>query len=102
MIKHCVLLRFKPNTPPETIDRIFRELAGLKGKITGLLGFEGGAYSSSEGLNHGFTHGFVMTFDTEENRDRYLPHPDHDAVKKLIFPNLDGGTDAVIAFDFAA
>lgn len=100
MVKHCVLFRFKPDTSPEAINTIFRELANLKGKIPGLLDFCGGPYSSPEGLNKGYTHGFIMTFDTEENRDIYLDHPDHIVVKDLILPHLDGGLDGVVAFDF--
>ena len=30
-----------------------------------------------EGKTHGFTHCFCLTFDTEADRDAYLPHPAH-------------------------
>ncbi len=100
-IKHVVLLKFKPSTSQEKIDGIFIALAGLKDKIPGILDFSGGAYSSDEGLNKGFTHGFLMTFEDAAARDDYLPHPDHEVVKKMILPELDGGLDGVIAFDWA-
>jgi len=99
-IKHAVLLKFKPTTSQPKIDEIFAALKGLGDKIPGLLDFSGGAYSSGEGLNKGFTHGFVMTFTDAASRDGYLPHPDHEVVKQMIFPELDGGLDGVVAFDW--
>ena len=99
-IKHVVLMRFRASTSEPKIRQIFAALAGLGPKIPGLLDFSGGRYSSGEGLNKGFTHGFVMTFADAASRDAYLPHPEHEKVKQLIFPELDGGLDGVVAFDW--
>lgn len=95
-IKHMVILKFKPDVPQATIDDLFRQLAGLQDQIAGILDFSGGPYSSEEGLNGGYTHGFCMTFTDAAARDAYLPHPDHEVVKGNIIPNIDG----VIAFDY--
>jgi stress responsive alpha/beta barrel protein len=96
MIKHMVLLRAKPEATQEQISPAFRELAGLKDLIPGLMDFAGGPYSSPEGLNAGYTHGFVMTFESAASRDVYLPHPEHERVKAIVRPLVD----SVIAFDF--
>ena len=101
MIKHIVLLKIKAGTSADTLDRIERELAGLKDKISGILSFDWGPYSSDEGLNKGFTHGFVMDFESAAARDAYLPHPEHEKVKALVLENINGLED-VIAFDFEA
>ena len=100
MITHCVLFKIRADVPQEQIDAVFAELAGLKDKIPGILSFEGGPYSSPEGLNKGFTHGFVMTFPDAASRDGYLPHPEHEVVKGHVLEVLDGGLDGVVAFDF--
>ncbi len=99
-VKHVVLLKFKSTTTPQKVREMFAALDGLRGKIPGLLDFSGGPYSSGEGLNKGFTHGFVMTFADAQSRDTYLPHPEHEKVKQIIFPELDGGLDGVVAFDW--
>lgn len=99
-VKHVVLLRLKAGLQPAKVQEIFTALAGLQKKIPGILDFCWGPYSSHEGLNKGFTHGFIMTFASEAARDTYLPHPDHEVVKALILPELDGGLDGVVAFDF--
>ncbi len=96
MIKHMVLLEMKAGAGAEQIQRAFRELEGLKELIPGLMDFAGGPYSSPEGLNAGYTHGFVMTFENAASRDVYLPHPEHERVKSIVRPLVD----SVIAFDF--
>lgn len=102
MITHVVLLRLRANLSTKDVDRVFAELARLLDKIPGLSSFAGGPYSSPEGLNRGYTHGFVMTFRDERSRDGYLSHPEHEKVKEMVLGALDGGTDGVIAFDFAS
>jgi hypothetical protein len=57
---------------------------------------EHGPYESAEGLNDGFTHGFIMSFDTAANRDAYLPHPEHERVRDIVVPCLE----RVVVFDF--
>ena len=99
-VKHVVLLRFKADVPAPKIDGIFSKLEGLKEEIPGLIDFSGGAYSSLEGMNKGFTHGFVMTFSDEASRDAYLPHPEHEKVKIDIVAALEGGIEGVVAFDW--
>ena len=95
-VKHVVLLKFKSGTTAQQIGGFYSSLAGLKKDIAGLKDFVGGPYSSPEGLNQGYTHGFVMTFADAASRDVYLPHPAHEAVKGQIVPHVD----AIVAFDF--
>ena len=95
-VQHMVLLKFKTGVPQKTIDTIFSELEELQDLIPGITYFAGGPYSSHENRNEGYTHGFLMTFDSVAARDTYLPHPEHVRVKDTIIPNIDG----VIAFDF--
>jgi len=97
-ICHMVLLKFKPDVPASRIDELFAQLAELQSLIPGIRRFTGGPYSSPEGLNKGFTHGFLMEFDGAASRDVYLPHPEHERVKGAIIPCIDD----VVAFDFEA
>jgi hypothetical protein len=99
-VKHAVVLRLKQETTSGKVREILQALDGLREKVPGLLNFSGGSYSSPEGLNQGFTHGFVMTFADEASRNGYLTHPDHEAVKLLILPWLEGGLAGVVAFDW--
>jgi hypothetical protein len=95
-IQHMVLLKIKPEVTPEKITDLFNQLAELQQLIPGITYFSGGPYSSSEGLNQGYTHGFLMTFEGIDARDIYLPHPEHERVKAALLQCIDGA----IAFDF--
>ena len=97
MIRHFGVFQFHPHIGQQQIDTCFGALASMVGQIDGLLGFEHGPYQSDEGLNDGFTHGFIMTFDSAASRDAYLLHPVHEAVKDIVVPCLA----RVIVFDFA-
>jgi hypothetical protein len=99
-VKHVVVFKLKESTPSEVVREIYHELSSLRDVIPGLLDFTGGRHSSHEGLDQGFTHGFVMTFADVASRDGYLPHPEHQRVKQMIIEHLDGGLDAVVAVDW--
>jgi hypothetical protein len=98
IVQHMVLIRFKPETASAAIDAAFAQLRDLQTRIPGITYFAGGPYNSSEGLNAGYTHGFLMTFSDPAARDAYLSHPEHERVKQAVLPLVD----AVIAFDFDA
>jgi hypothetical protein len=100
MVTHVVLFRFRSNLPPGSVEAVFEELRGFRQAISGITGFQGGAYISPEGLGKGFTHAFTMTFADTTARDAYLPHPLHQAVVAKLLPMLEGGVDGVVAFDF--
>jgi len=95
-VKHFGMFQFKPDVTPEGIDRCFCELVGMVGKVPGLIDVHYGPYDSAEGLNDGFTHGFIMTFESPAARDAYLPHPEHERVKAIVVPCLA----RVTVFDF--
>src|SRR5687768_18495421 len=96
-VHHMVLLRFKPSMTEEKIRTLWTDLDALRKVIPGIVYFRGGPYSSPEGLNQGFTHGFLMTFTDTPSRDNYLTHPEHEKLKQGVLPFVDN----VVAFDFA-
>lgn len=95
-IQHMVLFKIKPEVTTAKITQLFKLLAELQQLIPGITYFAGGSYSSPEGLNQGYTHGFLMTFESVEARDTYLPHPEHERVKAVLSTCID----SALAFDF--
>lgn len=88
-LRHVVLLKFKENTSQEDIAKVEEAFIALPSKIPEIKGFEWGINNSPESLNKGFTHSFLLTFDAEEGRAIYLPHPSHKAFVKILKPVLD-------------
>lgn len=95
-IQHMALFKFKPEVTAEKITQLFRLLAELQQLIPGITYFASGSYSSPEGLNQGYTHGFLMTFESVVARDAYLPHPEHERVKAELSMCIDN----LLVFDF--
>ncbi len=96
MTRHYGMFQFKEGVLDSQINECFETMQAMVGKIPGLLNMEHGSYDSTEGLNDGYTHGFIMSFDSPESREAYLPHPIHEEVKALVVPLLE----RVVVFDF--
>lgn len=95
-IQHIVLFKLKPEVTTEKVTQLFELIAELQQLIPGITYFAGGADSSPEGLNQGYTHGFIMNFESVDARDIYLTHPEHERVKTALLATIDG----VLVFDF--
>lgn len=88
VLRHVVLLKFKEGTSSAQIEEIQQAFAALQGKIPQIQSYEWGLNNSPENLNKDFTHCFLLTFKSEEDRAVYLPHPDHQAFGALAGPHI--------------
>ncbi|OMH29518.1 Dabb family protein [Motiliproteus sp. MSK22-1] len=100
MISHMVLLKCRNDVPEQQLTAMFDALAALVNKIPGLESYCGGENNSPEGIARGYTHAFYMQFADAQSRDNYLPHPDHEVVKKLIAAVLEDCNEPVLVIDF--
>lgn len=96
LLRHIVLFKFKEEASSTSIDSAIQAFTDLPAKIENIRDFEWGVNNSPENLNKGFTHGFLITFHSEEDRSTYLPHPDHKAFGEILGPVLDD----VLVFDY--
>ncbi len=83
-VKHVVVFKYKASATPAQINEVTEAFKALKGKIPGILSFEYGTNNSPEGLNKGFTHVYLLTFESEAARNAYLPHPEHKKFGELL------------------
>ena len=88
-LQHAVFFQFKADADPAKIKEVEDAFAALPGKIDAIKAFEWGQNNSPEKHDDGFTHAFLVTFDSKKGRETYLPHPDHEAFVKLIGPVLE-------------
>ncbi|MEY8021249.1 Dabb family protein [Muriicola sp. SD30] len=89
VLRHVVLFKYKAGTTAKNIKKVQQSFVELKTKIPQIVSLEWGVNNSPEGLDKGFTHCFFLTFRSEEDRDVYLPHPDHKAFGEVIGPFLE-------------
>lgn len=92
ILRHVVMFEFNEKATPEIVAEIEQEFAALADKISEIHSFEWGINNSPEGLNNGLTHCFVVSFLSEEDRAKYLPHPDHQKFVALIGPYVESVT----------
>lgn len=85
---HVVSFKFKETASKDQIKQVEEAFRDLKKRIKEIQGYEWGTNVSPEKHDKGFTHGFILTFKTEKDRDAYLVHPDHKAFGKLVGPVL--------------
>lgn len=88
-LKHFVFFKFKKDAAATEVEKIEEGFAALPGKIEAIKAFEWGRNNSPERHDNGFTHAFLVTFDSEEGRAAYLPHPEHEAFVKQLKPILE-------------
>ena len=92
LLRHVVLFKFNDQATEEIVGQIEQDFASLADKIPAIHSFEWGTNNSPEGLSKGLTHCFLVSFASEEDRQAYLPHPDHQAFVKFIGPYVEDVT----------
>ncbi len=87
-LRHVVSFKFKESATPEQIKEVEKAFCALKTQIPQIASLEWGTNCSPEKHAKGFTHCFVLTFNSDADRDAYLPHPAHKAFGKALGPVL--------------
>ena len=76
-VRHVVVFKYKADATEAQIQKVTDAFRALQHEIPGIVAFEHGVNNSPEGLNQGFTHVYLLTFEDAAARDAYLPHPAH-------------------------
>ncbi|MDO9374782.1 MAG: Dabb family protein [Bacteroidota bacterium] len=89
MLRHVVLFKFKESSSAADVKKVEDAFRELPSKVKEVKGFEWGKNNSPENLNQEFTHCFFVSFESEKDREVYLPHPAHKAFVEVLKPHLD-------------
>lgn len=96
MIRHIILIKFKSTAKINEINALKASFESMPLKVEGVHSVEWGVNDSPEGKNKDYTHVVLMNFVDDIGRNNYLPHPEHDELKKLFGPILDD----LVVFDY--
>jgi len=100
MIRHCVFIRFKPETSQARIDELFAEIDALKHHMDGVLAIHvGDNVSPEEGMDKGYSNGFIVDFDNARSRDVYLEDAEHKAVGARLTEAAVNGVEGILVYD---
>ena len=89
VLRHVVFFGFKSTSTKKDIDDVVAAFRALPSKIKAIRRFQWGEKINRSGLADGLTHCFLLTFEDEDGRAAYLPHPDHKAFGAALGPHLD-------------
>ena len=98
MIRHIVLIKFRPELEAAQIEERLQSVVALKDKIGGILSVTAGENNSPENLEKGFRHGFVVDFADGAARDAYLPHPEHAKDGQSLVEAAEAGPESISLF----
>ena len=98
LLRHVVAFKFKETATADQIKAIEDGFRALKTKIPHVVSIEWGTNVSPEKFAKGFTHGFIVTFNSDKDRDAYLVHPEHKKFVDFALPSIDD----VFVIDFWA
>lgn len=99
MIRHIVLVRFRPEVTEAEIADIFAELHRIEGKVPGLGAILSGRSESPEQIERGYLHGFTADFADWAALAAYQDHPDHKRLGARLVAGARGGKDGILVFD---
>ncbi|MFD0916558.1 Dabb family protein [Pseudahrensia aquimaris] len=99
MIRHIVLIKFKPDTDEAKIAEIFASLSALTDRLPGAQNFTGGRSQSPEQIERGYMHGFVIDFESWADLEAYAQHPDHRTLGTQLTENAVGARDGILVVD---
>jgi len=82
MIDHLVFLAVRADASPEDVEDLISSIRGLKHTVPGVVDLSVGENFSER--SGGYTHGLFVRFESHEDLQEYLKHPDHlSVVEKL-------------------
>jgi hypothetical protein len=102
MIRHIVLVRFRPEVSEDRIAAIWADLHAIAGKVPGLGPILSGRSRSPEQIERGYLHGFTIDFADWGALQAYQDHPEHRAVGAALVAHAAGGLDGILVFDLPA
>jgi hypothetical protein len=88
-LRHAVFFKFKDGASDADVKKVEKAFEALTGKIKAIKAFEWGRNNSPEKHDAGFTHCFLVTFESEAGRDEYLKHPEHESFVQTALPSID-------------
>lgn len=90
LLRHVVIFKFNDDANAEQVEKLNNSFNELQNHIPVIQDFEWGLNDSPEDFHQGFTHCYLLTFKSEEDRDSiYTPHPKHQEFVASLGPYVE-------------
>ena len=99
MIRHIVLVRFRPDVTDAQAAELFAPIPRLAARLPGVAGFAAGRSESPEQIERGYLHGFTIDFTDWDALATYQADAEHRAFGASLVAHAAGGIDGILVFD---
>ncbi len=99
MIRHIVLVKFRPDVTEADIAALFGQLDTLRDRLPGVLAVTAGRSESPEQMERSYMHGFVVDFADWAALATYQADPGHKRLGAGLVAHAVGGIDGILVFD---
>ncbi len=82
MIDHLVFMEVREDASPEDVEDLISSIRGLRDTVPGVVDLSVGENFSER--SGGYTHGLFARFESVEDLQGYLKHPDHLSVAEKL------------------
>ena len=90
LLRHVVIFKFNDDASEEKVEKLNESFNNLQNHIPVIQDFEWGLNDSPEDFHQGFTHCYLLSFKSEEDRDSiYTPHPKHQEFVASLGPYVE-------------
>ena len=99
MIRHLVLIKFKPYLAERTITDNWRKLREIEGETSGLLQINSGKSESPEQIERRHIQGLIANFENWEVLVEYQQHPNRKKLGARLVEKAMVGLYGIFVFD---
>ncbi|NKB50881.1 MAG: Dabb family protein [Rhizobiaceae bacterium] len=99
MIRHCVFINFEDDVTEVHKGELFSNIEALRAHLPGILAVHIGTNVSPEGMDKGFSDGFMVDFLDAAARDTYLADADHAKAGAGLVAAAKQGVAGIFVYD---
>lgn len=90
LLRHVVIFKFNDDASEADVEKLNDSFNNLPNHIPEIKDFEWGLNDSPENFHQDFTHCYMITFNSEKDRDSiYTPHPKHQEFVASLQPYVE-------------
>ncbi len=90
LLRHVVIFKFNNDASEAEVSKLNDSFNALPEHISVIKDFEWGLNDSPENFHQDFTHCYMLTFNSEKDRDSiYTPHPKHQEFVASLQPYVE-------------
>lgn len=99
MIRHCVMLKLKPDASTAQLNKVMHALAELVDKLDGCSGFCAGPNRDYENKSPAYRYGFTFDARNPKALAAYAVDPEHQSLGAELVDMCIGGADGIVVYD---